>query len=179
MYGFKRFECGGHAVPPGVGIRQDDENASHIQGRHKKVRMNNHAKSEPAPPTPSASAGTMTLRGLRLLCPKCGQGRIFRGWFAMNDRCPACGRLFNRAPGYLLGSIYINYGLTALLVVVMYFALYFSETLQGKPLLAAMTALCVLFPLWFFRYARALWIAFDERWDPWPNEEEQRREANQ
>ncbi len=117
----------------------------------------------------------MMLRGLRLSCPRCGQGRIFRGWFTMNDRCPACGRLFNRAPGYLLGSIYINYGLTALLVVVM---LYFSETLRGKPLLAAMTAFSVLFPLWFFRYARALWIAFDERWDPWPNEEERRREAN-
>jgi hypothetical protein len=33
----------------------------------------------------------------------------------------------------------------------------------------------VLFPTWFFRYARALWIAFDEHWDPWPNEEEVRR----
>jgi hypothetical protein len=29
--------------------------------------------------------------------------------------------------------------------------------------------------MWFFRYARALWIAFDEQWDPWPNEEELRR----
>jgi hypothetical protein len=33
-----------------------------------------------------------------------------------------------------------------------------------------------VFPLWFFRYARALWIAFDEKWDPWPNEEERRQE---
>jgi uncharacterized protein (DUF983 family) len=139
--------------------------------------MNNCGQSESTPSTPPAGSWTMTLRGLRLLCPKCGQGPIFRGWFAMNDRCPACGRLFNRAPGYLLGSIYINYGLTALLVVAMYFALYFSGTLQGKPLLAAMTAFSVLFPLWFFRYARALWIAFDERWDPWPNEDERRQEA--
>jgi uncharacterized protein (DUF983 family) len=124
-----------------------------------------------------ASGGTMMRRGLRLRCPKCGRGPIFRGWFAMNERCPECGRLFNRAPGYLLGSIYFNYGVTALLVVVMYFALYFTETLQGKPLLTAMTAFALLFPLWFFRYARALWIAFDERWDPWPNDEERRREG--
>jgi hypothetical protein len=33
----------------------------------------------------------------------------------------------------------------------------------------------VAFASWFFRYARALWMAFDERWDPWPNEEEARQ----
>ena len=97
----------------------------------------------------------------------------------MNRRCESCGRLFERAPGYLLGSIYINYGLTALLTLAGYFALYFSETMRGKPLLATMTAFIVVFPLWFFRYARSLWIAFDERWDPWPNEEEARRESAQ
>jgi hypothetical protein len=77
----------------------------------------------------------------------------------------------------LLGSIYINYGLTAMLVVVMYFGLYFGQVLEGQRLLFAMTAFAVVFPLWFFRFARALWIAFDERWDPWPNEEERRQET--
>ena len=119
----------------------------------------------------------MLARGLRLRCPACGKGSIFRGYFSMNDRCGQCGRRFNRAPGYLLGTIYINYGVTALLVVVGYFSFYFTDTLRGPPLLALLTAFSVLFPLWFFRYARALWIAFDERWDPWPNEEEAREEA--
>ena len=124
------------------------------------------------------SGAAITWRGLTLRCPACGRGKIFRGWFSMNDRCPECGRLFNRAPGYLLGSIYINYGVTALLVVVAYFSLYFSEVMTGRQLLWTLAAFSVLFPLWFFRYARSLWIAFDERWDPWPNEEEARREAN-
>jgi Protein of unknown function (DUF983) len=93
----------------------------------------------------------------------------------MHDRCPACGRRFNRAPGYFLGSIFFNYGVTAVLVVVTYFSLYFSETLTGTPLLATTTAFILLFPLWFFRYARTLWIALDEALDPWPNEEEARR----
>lgn len=96
----------------------------------------------------------------------------------MNDRCPVCGRRFNRAPGYLLGSIYVNYGVTALLVVVAYFSLYFSEVFSGRQLLWVLTAFSIVFPLWFFRYARSLWIAFDERWDPWPNEQEAREEAN-
>jgi hypothetical protein len=95
----------------------------------------------------------------------------------MNTRCSGCGRLFDRAPGYLLGSIYINYGITAMLVLAAYFGLYFSGTMRGTPLLATLTVFIVIFPLWFFRYARSLWIAFDERWDPWPNEEEARRES--
>jgi uncharacterized protein (DUF983 family) len=126
---------------------------------------------------PPARGWTVLGRGLRLLCPKCGGAPIFRGWFAMHDRCLKCGRRFNRAPGYLLGSIYVNYGVTALLVVVTYFSLYFGEVLDGKQLLIVLTAFSVVFPLWFFRYARSLWIAFDERWDPWPNEQEARAEA--
>lgn len=134
--------------------------------------------SDPKDGVPRPCARTILGRGVRLLCPACGRSPIFRGWFAMHDRCPACGRRFNRAPGYLLGSIYINYGVTAALVVAVYFTLYFTETMTGKQLLVALTAFSIVFPLWFFRYARSLWIAFDERWDPWPNEEEARREAN-
>jgi len=97
---------------------------------------------------------------------------MFSGWIAMRDPCPACGRVFNRAPGYFLGSIYFNYGVTAVLVVALYFAGYFAEWLAPQQLLVLLTAFGVAFPLWFFRYARALWVAFDERFDPWPNEQE-------
>jgi hypothetical protein len=100
---------------------------------------------------------------------------VFRGWFAMHERCPACGRLFNRAPGYFLGAIYFNYGVTAGLMIAGYFAVFFTRGQVATTWLAGLAAFCLLFPLWFFRYARALWLAFDERWDPWPNEEERRR----
>jgi hypothetical protein len=90
----------------------------------------------------------------------------------MEDACPACGRSFRRGPGYLLGSIYFNYGVTAMLVVAMFFTGFFTDALTSNQLLAVLTIFAILFPIWFFRYARALWIAFDERWDPWPNEEE-------
>lgn len=93
----------------------------------------------------------------------------------MNDPCPHCGRRFDRAPGYLLGSIYFNYGITSLLVVITYFSLYFGAGMSGNRLLLLLGAFVFLFPVWFFRYARALWIAFDEQFDPWPNEEEARK----
>jgi uncharacterized protein (DUF983 family) len=121
------------------------------------------------------SYATLIGRALRLRCPACGRAKLFRNWLSMNDPCPECGRKFDRAPGYLLGAIYFNYGVTALLVVVFYFSMFLTGTLTGRQLLWTLTAFAILFPLWFFRYARALWIAFDERWDPWPNEEERRQ----
>ena len=93
----------------------------------------------------------------------------------MNETCSSCGRRFNRDAGYLLGSIYFNYGITASIIVVMYFAMFFGDVLTDNQRLLTLATFGVLFPTWFFRYARALWIAFDERWDPWPNDEEVRQ----
>jgi hypothetical protein len=97
----------------------------------------------------------------------------------MHETCAACGRKFNRDAGYLLGSIYFNYGVTATIVVILYFAMFFGDVLTNGQRLAVLSAFGVLFPMWFFRYARALWMAFDERWDPWPNEEEARRMSDE
>ena len=70
---------------------------------------------------------TVLWRGLRLVCPVCGRGKLFRGWFRMHRSCDSCGLVFERGPGYWLGSIYVNYGLTALVVTVAYLALWFSQ----------------------------------------------------
>ena len=85
-------------------------------------------------PGANRSQGTLVLwsRALRLRCPACGQAPIFRGWFAMHEACAACGRRFDRGPGYLLGSIYFNYGVTAMLVIVFYFAMFFGNVLTAR-----------------------------------------------
>jgi uncharacterized protein (DUF983 family) len=125
----------------------------------------------------SQSALLYSWRALRLRCPACGRAAIFRGWFTMHETCSSCGRRFNRGPGYLLGSIYFNYGVTAMLVLVMYFAMFFGGVLTDRQRLLVLSLFAAAFATWFFRYARALWIAFDERWDPWPNDEEAREIA--
>jgi hypothetical protein len=93
----------------------------------------------------------------------------------MHERCAVCGRSYKRGPGYLLGSIYFNYGVTASLVLALYFAMFFGGILSDTERLVLLSLLAAGFAMWFFRYARALWMAFDERWDPWPNEEEARQ----
>lgn len=108
----------------------------------------------------------LIARALRLRCPACGQGKIFLRWFTMHDQCPHCGRPFQRGPGFFLGSIYFNYGITAVLVIVIFFSVFFSGALTDRQLLVLLSVFALIFPLWFFRYARSLWITFDELWDP-------------
>src|SRR5215471_19264363 len=109
-------------------------------------------------------------RAIRLRCPLCGQGRLFRGWFAMHKQCPHCGVLFEREPGFFLGSIYINYGLTALIVAIAYPVLLFKANVPKGQLLAGSLAFTILFPVLLFPWARSLWLGFDQWHDPRPGE---------
>lgn len=84
----------------------------------------------------------------------------------MYPNCTHCGLQYQREPGYFLGSIYFNYGLTALIITVVFFALFLGFDVPADWLLWPLTAFCFFFPLWFFRYARSLWLAFDQYFDP-------------
>jgi uncharacterized protein (DUF983 family) len=119
-------------------------------------------------PLPSVPLRVVLARSLRLRCPTCGEGRVFRGWFRMAERCETCGLPFDRGPGFFLGSIYFNYGLTVLIVTVGYLSLWLGAGVSPDRLLWIAAAFAVLFPLWFFRWARSLWIGFDRYWDPVP-----------
>ena len=96
----------------------------------------------------------------------CGQGKLFRGWFRMHSQCSHCGISFEREPGFYLGSIYFNYGLTALITAIAYPVLMFNKILSDAQLLPLTLGFAVLFPIWFFRYARSLWLGFDQFIDP-------------
>ena len=108
---------------------------------------------------------TLLARSFRLRCPRCGQGALFNGWLSMPPTCDHCGLLYQREPGYFLGSIYFNYGITAVLVTAGYFVGYFFTNIPNDVLLGGLLAFILLFPLWFFRYARSLWMCFDELFD--------------
>lgn len=89
----------------------------------------------------------------------------------MHPTCSECGFRYERAPGYFLGSIYFNYGLTTLIVIAAYLALFFTEALPQQQTLILLLAFSVLFPIAFFRWARSLWMAFDHYVDPKPRDE--------
>jgi hypothetical protein len=90
---------------------------------------------------------------------------MFSGLFRTLDRCTSCGLKYEREPGYFLGSIYINYGITALLLTVTWITLRFGYGIESRWLVFSLAAFLVVFQMFFFRYARALWLALDCQFD--------------
>ena len=98
-------------------------------------------------------------RGLRLRCPRCGEGKLFKGVFAMNDACPSCGLDFKREQGYYIGAMYVNYGATT--AVLLGVSLPLIDKYPLPNILWPLGVFCTIFPIWFFRYSRSLWLAMD------------------
>jgi uncharacterized protein (DUF983 family) len=105
-------------------------------------------------------------RGVRLRCPRCGVGPLFRGPFRMHEECLVCALPFEREQGYFVGAIYVNYAATAVLVVAAFVLL---QRFPGIPVLAQLVLgglVAVLVPLGFFRHSRSLWMSLDHIVNP-------------
>jgi uncharacterized protein (DUF983 family) len=107
-------------------------------------------------------------RALRLRCPRCGEGELFTGWFAMPARCAFCGTTFEREQGYFVGAIYVNYAVTVIIAVTGYLVLWGRTDISTAAQLALWMPFVIVFPLWFFRYSRSLWLALAYLFDPEP-----------
>lgn len=101
------------------------------------------------------------IRAVRLRCPRCGTGRLFHGLLRMHDACSVCGASFTREPGFYLGSIYINYGATVIGTGALYALLVLGLGWSHQAALAACLLGALVFPLWFFRWARSFLLALD------------------
>lgn len=115
----------------------------------------------------AAPAATRWQAIRKCLCPHCYRGRIFRTWFAVNDRCPACGLRFHREPGYFVGAMYISYGLSLPAGFVPLLFLWLG--LHWEFWNAAGVALVIYLPLvpLLVRYSRVLWLHLDRGVDPY------------
>ncbi|MFP6769408.1 MAG: DUF983 domain-containing protein [Planctomycetaceae bacterium] len=109
-----------------------------------------------------------------------------RRWFAMHERCDGCGLKYERAPGYFLGSAYINYGWIGMLLLLLYPTLHFGLGFTNRQLLIPLAVVFVGGPILLFRHARSAWLAMDcvfdrvgfaeDGWDENHGDVESRRE---
>ena len=106
------------------------------------------------------------MQGLRLKCPRCGQGQMFAGMFKMRSECSNCHFRFEREAGYFVGAMYINYGMTVFIAFAGYFALDYFTAIPSLANFILWIAFCALFPICFFRYSRSLWLSFDYIFNP-------------
>jgi uncharacterized protein (DUF983 family) len=95
-------------------------------------------------------------------------GAWIRAWFVMAPACPRCGLRYERAQGYFVGAIYINYGVTSTIAVGGFFLLWGWADLSAELQLALWAPFIVLFPLWFLRWSRSLWLGLEYFINPEP-----------
>lgn len=102
-------------------------------------------------------------RALAKRCPRCGERRIFHGWFDLPERCPRCRLSFDRGDGFWLGSMAINLGATELVFGVFALSVMIS-TWPGVPW-ALLTVLAVLLngivPVVFYPWSKTIFLAID------------------
>ena len=66
-------------------------------------------------------AVSLLWRAIRLRCPNCGGGGLWRTWFRMKDACPRCGLKLERGEqGYIVGAQMFNLIAAELLFVALY-----------------------------------------------------------
>jgi uncharacterized protein (DUF983 family) len=72
------------------------------------------------------STKTVMMRGIRGRCPRCGEGKLFRRYNIMIERCDACGLKYLQDQGDLFGYLFlIDRALfVAPLIVMIYFRAY-------------------------------------------------------
>jgi len=103
---------------------------------------------------------------IALHCPRCLEGRIWRGLVTMNTTCPVCGFVFDRESGYFAGAMVVSYALAVPILAAIVIGLI---TLGGLDAVVALivgnTAYLVLVPF-IFRYSRVLWLHLDWLIDP-------------
>jgi len=86
----------------------------------------------------------------------------------MHRRCASCGLVFERAQGYWVGAIYVNYAVTALAALGGAFLLWARLGVDMVWQLVFWVPFVVLFPLGFFPYSRAIWLAVETALNPDP-----------
>ena len=94
----------------------------------------------------SALARRVLMRAMQLRCPRCGARSLFRNLLTMHERCDVCQLRFEREPGYFLGAMYINYGVTVVLALMGSFALEWSTPVSLTQQLILWVGFAASFP---------------------------------
>ena len=99
------------------------------------------------------------------VCPRCQEGKVFRfapyrslDFSRMNERCPACGLVFEPEPDFYQGAMYVSYGLsTGVFMAVGVVLLFYLELGYGITFAVILLLAIGLLPV-LFRVSRLVWL---------------------
>jgi uncharacterized protein (DUF983 family) len=105
------------------------------------------------------AVGSLWDAAVRLRCPACGRGRLFRQGFDLQAACSECGQPFGMGEGDFVGGIYLNYGIVGLCCFALFFWMEGQGTYSTNQELTVLLTLAVLLPILSARHARAFFLA--------------------
>jgi len=117
-----------------------------------------HMETRTVPPR--SSGMTVTSRALRLRCPVCGQGRLFRR-FTMLTHCAQCGFRYEREEGYFTNTAVINYAVASLPILFIVAPLAYLRPHAIALEIAIGFFFAIALPILCFRHVRSLWLAIN------------------
>lgn len=110
------------------------------------------------------------MRRLRALidgrCPRCLEGRIWRGAFTMNEPCPVCGLRFEREPGYWTGAMVASYALGVPILLAIVGGVWLLTRWDLIPVLLVADAAFLAAVPFVWRTSRVVWLYLDWLVDP-------------
>lgn len=110
-----------------------------------------------------AAATAKTLwRGARMKCPRCGEGRIFKGYLTRQDGCARCGESFDGLDADD-GPAWLTIGLVAHIVVPLLIFLERGELMPywqeaGILVFVTIVSTLVFLPISKGFFVAALWL---------------------
>lgn len=97
--------------------------------------------------------------GMRNTCPSCRQGRIFRGLWQENRRCPVCNAAFERNnEGDFLGAMVTAYSIISVLVIIGVFLVSWLTDLAWDQQVILWSIFAALVMGLGYRNLKGLWI---------------------
>ena len=107
-------------------------------------------------------------------CPRCHQGKVLSCSNPMviskiidtEPSCSNCGLKYEKEPGFFYGAMYVSYGLTSGIFIVMFIldlTVFHMDTTPFAILIVSI--ILVTFPF-VTRWARVLWLNFFFRYQP-------------
>lgn len=109
-------------------------------------------------------ASTLMARAARLRCPNCGGGPLFRRWIVMESTCPRCHLRTDRGEAdYFIGGVLLNFIVAELLIcagALIGILATWPEVPWGW-IQVYLLVLMIPVPVFFFPWAKTLWLAVD------------------
>lgn len=123
---------------------------------------------------PEKNLVTALLKGK---CPRCREGAMFTypvtklsKFHKMNETCPHCGVRLEPEPGFYQGAMYVGYGFTVMVTVVISIILYLMGEYSEWVYIGAIIGVMILLVPLNYRYSRIVYLysfgglTYDRRW---------------